>query len=130
NFNPRLTAILNQSPSVELPETAQELGSAVVTSLAPERFTVDVNAEADAILTLAHPDYPGWQATLDGTPTSTIRAYGALTAIPVPAGEHQVEMIYDPMTYKVGAVLSLFTWAGLGILGLILLISRVRHVRI
>lgn len=130
NFNPRSTAILNQSPSVELPETAQELGSAVVTSLAPERFTVDVNAEADAILTLAHPDYPGWQATLDGTPTSTIRAYGALTAIPVPAGEHQVEMIYDPMTYKVGAVLSLFTWAGLGILGLILLISRVRHVRI
>jgi hypothetical protein len=130
NFDPRRTVILDQQPAVELPDEVSASGTAEITSFAPERFTIDVNTPDNAILTLAHPDYPGWQATIDGTPTKTIRAYAALTAIAVPSGEHQIEMIYDPLSYKIGAVLSLFTWAGLGILGLILVISRLRHVRI
>jgi hypothetical protein len=130
NFNPRTTVILNRQPDVELPDTNEESGTAVVTSFTPEHFTIDVDTPADAILTLAHPDYPGWQAVMDGRPTGTLRAYGALTAIAVPAGEHQIEITYDPLSYKTGSVLSLFTWAGLGILVLILIIGRKRDVRI
>ena len=130
NFDPRQTVILNQPPSVDLPGTAPDSSSATVTHFAPERFTIDVTTEADAILTLAHPDYPGWQATIDGAPTDTLRAYGALTAIAIPVGEHEVEMIYDPLSYKIGAIVSLFTWATLGILGLTMIIGRLRDVRI
>lgn len=130
NFDPRRTVIVNKPTTLELPDEAPARSAAAITSFAPEHFTIDVATSTNAILTLAHPDYPGWQATLDGTPTHTLRAYGALTAIEVPAGQHQVELVYDPISYKIGAYLSLFTWVGLGILGLILVISRLRSVRI
>jgi hypothetical protein len=130
SFDPRHTVILNQPPSVELPSTAPESDRAVVTHFAPEQISIDVSTPENAILTLAHPDYPGWQAAVDGEPAHTMRAYGALTSISVPAGQHRIEIIYDPLSYKIGAMLSLFTWAALGILGLLLVIRRNRNVRI
>jgi len=117
NFTPRTTVILNQPVAVDLPPEAPAEGTAAVTTFEPERFVIEVSTPTDAVLTIAHPDYPGWHATIDDVPAETIRAFGALTAIAVPSGQHEITFTYDPLSYRVGAVLSLFTWACLGILG-------------
>jgi len=64
---------------------------------------------------IANPDYPGWEAALDGQPTPILRAYGALAAVAVPEGEHKVTFVYNPASYRVGAILSFITWGGLAI---------------
>jgi hypothetical protein len=125
-FDERRTAILHQPPPVE--QFAPVEGEARVTAYAPESFTVEVQTANPALLSLAHVDYPGWEATLDGEPIGLTRAYGGLTALTVPSGEHTVRLTYNPLTYRVGTVLSLVTWAGLGILGVVLLARRTRTV--
>ena len=46
----------------------------------------------DAILSLAMVDYIDWEATLDDEPVDILRAYGALSAIEVPAGDHTIQL--------------------------------------
>ncbi len=126
NFNPRTTVILEQAPAFELDVAPEAPGSATVTAFAPETMVINVETPANAILSLAHPDYPGWYATLDGNPVVILRAYGALTAIPVPAGTHEIVLQYDPLIYRIGALLSLVSWLGVSILGVIWFVRQYR----
>ena len=59
--------------------------------------------------------YPGWQATLDDKPVPLLRADGLFKAVQVPAGEHHIILSYRPPSYKIGALLSLIAWLGLGL---------------
>ncbi len=127
-FDARHTVILNTEPGIALPDSAPDDAQAAITEFLPERMTIEVNTATNAILTLAHADYPGWQATLDDEPTAILRAYGATTAIVIPEGQHTVQLVYDPISYRVGAILSLVTWGALGILGIVLIIRRVLNV--
>lgn len=130
DFDPRATAILHAPPALTLPAAAPTRFSAEVTAFAPEAFTVAVSTPQNAILTLAHPNYPGWQARLDGAPVPILRAYGGLSALAVPAGDHVVSLAYEPRAYTIGAALSLVTWGALGILGAALAFRRGRRNRV
>lgn len=112
-FDPRSTAILHTEPDITLPDTSPTGAGTTITHYAPEALTVIVNTPENAILSLAQVDYPGWYATIDGEETAIVRAYGGLAAITVPAGDHTVELVYNPLTYRVGLILSAFTWVGL-----------------
>ena len=106
----RSTALLSEAPGVDLPEQPPETpGTATVTQFAPERITIDVDTPAPAILTLALPAYPGWRAAIDGK-TRLCCAYGGLSAIALPdEGTHTITLEYRPLTFTVGAVISIGT---------------------
>jgi hypothetical protein len=125
-FNPRSTAILNHQPGIILNGEIPDQASAEVIEFAPERFSIQAITSAPAILTVAHVDYPGWQVTVNGEAVEPLRAYGALTALPIEAGEHIITFRYAPLSFVMGALLSLFTWAGVIILGAVRI---VRHRR-
>ncbi|MBZ0293760.1 MAG: YfhO family protein [Anaerolineae bacterium] len=129
NFDPRSTVILETEPDIELDEFQPENATAEVTDFQPEAFTIQIDTPENAILSIAHPGYPGWQATIDDTPAPILRAYGALSALEIPAGEHSVRFTYDPLSYRIGVLLSLFTWVGIGILALWFVIRRSRYVQ-
>jgi len=58
------------------------------------------------LLILSEVDYPGWRATVDGTPARLVRADYLLRALCVPAGEHQVVLVYDPPLLKLGLAIT------------------------
>ncbi len=127
-FNAREEVILTKTPTLNLPETPPENGGqAVITRFAPETFTIDVETSENAILSIAHPYYPGWRATLDGEPVEILEAYGALSAIEVPKGEHTIVFVYEPNSYKLGAVISLMTWGILGVLAMMVIGRKVSY---
>ena len=45
--------------------------------------------------------YPGWQATIDGQPVDIARADYVLRVMNIPAGEHTIEMWFDPQSIHV-----------------------------
>jgi uncharacterized membrane protein YfhO len=98
-----------------------------VTGYEPEKLTIIANTPVPAVLSIAQVNYPGWYAMVNGTPVEILRAYGGLTAVVVPAGESRVELVFNPLSYRIGAILSLVTWGSLIILAVILSIGRVRH---
>ncbi|MBL8131119.1 MAG: YfhO family protein [Anaerolineae bacterium] len=120
-FQPRRTIILETPVALESGEPTP----AQVASFAPERIVIVTDARARGALSIALPYYPGWTAQLDGEPVDILRAYGALSAVIVPPGRHTVELLYNPMTYRVGLILSLITWLCLGIGGGIAAIRRI-----
>jgi len=128
-FDPRHTIILEQEPNITLPENAPDNARAALVEFLPEYIQIEVNTPENALLSLAHPDYPGWQATINDEPVEILRAYGALSAVAIPAGEHTIELRYDPLTYRVGAVISGITWVGLLIFALLSLLRLRRTAR-
>ena len=53
-------------------------------------------------LVLADAYYPGWQALVDGKAVPIELANGAFRSVPLPAGSHQVDFYYRPISFKIG----------------------------
>ena len=85
-FDERDKIVMRRAPSLEMPAAAT--GTASVTSFAPENIVIQVDTPGNAVLSIALPEYPGWEARLNGEPVEIIRAYAALMALEVPAGQH------------------------------------------
>ncbi len=121
-FNARETIIINRLPTVAIDRGGS--GEAQIEAYEPEYIRLKVNTDTNGLLSLAQVDYPGWEATLDGQVIPTIRAYGALMAVEIPTGSHTIELHYNPLSYRVGAIISLLVWATLVVAGMVLLIHR------
>jgi hypothetical protein len=79
-------------------------------------FELNVTASGPGILVISQIDYPGWKATVDGQPTDITRANYALPAIFVPAGEHHVHFSFEPVSFRIGLVLSAISLSVVAIL--------------
>ena len=97
------------SPDPQTPLAEVEDASATITAYEPERIEVTVRAAADGYLILSEHHYPGWQATIDGEDAALRPAEFGLRAVAVPAGTHTVELVYAPLSYTVGALISIVT---------------------
>ena len=82
-------------------------------SYEPERIVISVNLAEEGYLVLTDAYYPGWRALTDGLETPIYRADLLFRAVYLPAGQHRVEFIYDPLSFKLGAVISLTALLGL-----------------
>ena len=84
-----------------------------------------VETGAEGYLFVGDTYYPGWRATLDGQDTPLFRANYLFLAVKVPTGKHTVRMVFDPISWKLGIVLST---GGLGaLLGWWVMGRRRRH---
>lgn len=123
DFDKRNSIILHQEPTLEL-SNSDASGIATITTFEPEQIIIQIETSDNAILSLSHPDYAGWQAQLDGEPVDIIRAYGGLSAVEIPAGEYTLMLNFDPLSYRIGLILSIITWIGLGLIGASALLRR------
>jgi len=101
-------------------------GTANITQESPFALTIAVDTPADSALVVADTYYPGWQATIDGTPATIYRANLAFRAVIVLAGKHEVRMMYQPQSFTVGALFSLVSLALYGVLVGVLLVNKRR----
>jgi hypothetical protein len=60
-------------------------------------------------LVLADNYYPGWKTSVDGSKKEILRVNYNLRGVIVPPGKHRVQFRFDPLSFKLGAALSLFT---------------------
>jgi hypothetical protein len=68
----------------------------------PERVEIEANAAAPALVVLTDTWYPGWHATVDGTPATIVRADHAFRGVRVEAGTHRVVLRYAPRSVAIG----------------------------
>jgi hypothetical protein len=102
------TVILEGSPPPPPPACAPRAGDgAAIASDRPEDVRIDVTTHCPVHLVLADSWFPGWTATVDGTPTVILRADYAFRAVAVPTGRHEVRFVYAPRSMRLGTALSL-----------------------
>jgi hypothetical protein len=64
-----------------------------------------VRSDEDSYLVFSDTWFPGWRAWVDGAETTVYRTDGVVKGVVVPAGEHGVRFLYDPLSYKLGWLL-------------------------
>jgi hypothetical protein len=80
-----------------------------ILSYEPERVVISANLAEAGYLVLTDTYYPGWRALVDGLEMPIYRADLLFRAVYLPAGQHRIEFIYDPCSFRVGAAISLVT---------------------
>ncbi|MDP8922282.1 MAG: hypothetical protein M3O34_05315 [Chloroflexota bacterium] len=72
----------------------------------PSRVVVRADMDAPGYLVLADRYDEGWRALVDEREAPVLRANGIERAVRLPAGSHVVTFVYDPVSFKVGLVVS------------------------
>jgi Bacterial membrane protein YfhO len=78
-----------------------------VTRMEDDLVDAQVTATSDALLMQNDSFYPGWQATVDGRNVPIEVADGIFRGIPIPAGNHVVQIAYRSRVVTMGSWISL-----------------------
>jgi len=128
-FNPQKEVLLEEMPEQAAKKGAvnnkyrkgagepprEILGSVKIISERNNKINFLVKTTENAILVLNESFFPGWKVLVNGTEEKIYRANYTFQAVPLKAGSQRVEFVYAPLTFKIGAGITL-----LGIIGCIL----------
>ena len=124
DFDPHRQVILEEAiPELAANQAPQPYQPVSITLYESQRVVIESKQSTDGILVLADTHYPGWQAHIDGQPTTIRRANGLFRAVYVPAGTHEVVFTYQPTSFRGGVIISLAS-----LLLLLLFSWRRRHI--
>ena len=84
----------------------------------PAYFSVQVTVDAPGWVVLADQWYPGWVGSVNRQPVKIERANFLFRAVPVDAGKNLVEFRFRPISFRIGAVITLGLLSGLLIFGI------------
>jgi hypothetical protein len=113
-FDARREVILPQgSPSSPAPGFQ---ASARLLERRADRVRVEADLSASGYVVVLEGYEQGWRAAVDGIPTPVLRANAVFRAVSVPAGRHDVLLLYRPSAATAGVMVSV--GAALGGLGL------------
>jgi hypothetical protein len=107
-FDPGAYVILEKEPARQTPPADAPRGSSLVevVEYTPNRVVVQVDLSADGFLVLSDLYYQGWRAFVDGVEHEVYKADYALRAVQLKAGEHRIELVFDPLSFRIGLVIS------------------------
>ncbi|MBK8566315.1 MAG: hypothetical protein IPN76_24005 [Saprospiraceae bacterium] len=122
-INPKEQAVVQESFAASVKGFTPSFDSTATIQLTryhPDSMTYAYNAATDQFAVFSEVYYPpskGWEMYLDGKKTDDfIKANFLLRAAKLPAGKHEVKMVFTPQSYKTGETITLI--AGLLVLGL------------
>jgi hypothetical protein len=102
----RRTALLEEAPpALESPADPSH-DQALIFSYEANRLDVRTSTTAAGLLLLSEVYYPAWKAYVDGQPVRLYVADGALRAVPIPSGEHTVELRFESETLRSGMLIA------------------------
>ncbi len=121
-FDPASTAILEESSVVLAPRGIPLSPPRLqISERRPERLRLHYEADGAALLIISEGWHPGWRAILDpdAADARDLPVFPAdifLRGVALPAGEHDLLMIFQPRSLRWGMIISLLALAGLAIL--------------
>ena len=113
-FDPTRKVILDQDLAISPTQLLE--ARADIQGYENSYVTIRAVANKNAILVLADSFYPGWRAFVDGVETKIFRANHFFRAVVLPKGEHRIEFRYEPQSFVIGAIVSIFTLACVSII--------------
>jgi peroxiredoxin len=125
-IDPRRTALLERHPPDLAEPDEPSADRTSFTSYEDDRIQLKTNTGAPSLLMLSEMYYPAWKAYVDGRPVSLYKGDYMLRAVPVPAGDHTVELRYESPLLNAGVAISLVFYAAL--VGLVVASVRSRRI--
>lgn len=124
-IDPSTTAVADKKFENVLKQPAMKQPGDTIyeTTYAPNRLTYKVKTANDALAVFSEVYFPyGWNVTIDGKPAELGRVNYVLRAMNIPAGNHTIEMEFNPASIKSTvtiATVSIFLIYAMIILGIV-----------
>jgi hypothetical protein len=103
------TALLEEEPPRMTRPDDASADRASITEYTANRIQLETATGAPGLLVLSEVYYPAWKAYVDGRPAPIYPTDHLLRSVPVPTGDHTVELRYESWTLRVGMAISLVT---------------------
>ena len=116
----RLAGLSERPPATGAPPA----GRASIERIEPERVIVRARSRTNGLLVLSDLSYPGWRAAVDGREADVERVDYMLRGVRLPAGTHEVTFTYEPLSFRVGWIVSLVALFALIVVALLALRRR------
>ena len=116
-LDPSETAVVDKRFEAVVKPMASDAASTVrLVAYEPNRLKYEVNSNTGGTIVFSEIYYPGWRSSIDGQEVPHGRANYILRAMNVPAGQHEVEFSFDPVSLHVTENIA---FIALGLLGLL-----------
>lgn len=112
SFNPRVAVVTeHRLPGVpqNTGRSSRLTGQARIVAYQPERVVVKAAMSHPGVLVLDDTYYPGWTATVDGHAAPVNQVDYVLRGVVLPPGSHTVTFRYQPLSWRIGWIISLLT---------------------
>ena len=106
DFDPEAEVVLTEAPPLAL-RGGPVAGTVTWLERTPNRLRLSVTTQQPALLVVSDNWFPAWRATVNGAEQPVLRAYHSLRAVPIPTGEHTVEMVYESALVRTSIWISL-----------------------
>jgi len=74
-----------------------------------KELVINVNTPIEGWLLLSDTWYPGWKVRLDDQSVEMYPANGLFRAVEVPSGNHEIIFIYQPLSFRIGLWITVFS---------------------
>ena len=111
-FLPTKTVLLEKQPR----QSPQQFSGALdtfhkenpvsITRYAETEVEVSADIKDHGFLVLSDMNYPGWKAQVDGHDQEVLQANYLIRALELEPGNHTIRFYFDPLSFKIGAVIS------------------------
>jgi hypothetical protein len=103
----RRTVYLTPEAKPTVKATRQPAARIVAKDFGANQRKMEVDTPAATMLVVTEAYYHNWQALVDGQAASLFRANYAFEAVEVPAGRHQVLLVYKDEAFRAGGAISI-----------------------
>lgn len=86
-------------------------GTVEVTQFTPHRMVAESRSPAVGLAVFSETFFPGWRARVNGRPAEILIANYILRAVPTTVGDSQIELVYDPASFRFGLYLTCLSLA-------------------
>ncbi|MCX8023860.1 MAG: YfhO family protein [Thermanaerothrix sp.] len=110
NSDSRCLILAGGQDSVEEEKMSLSTASVLPVSEKSNMVALEVETTGSGWLRLADLWYPGWKVIVDGHPQPLLQVDGCLRAVFLTTGKHFVQFVYAPLSFSIGASVSLLAW--------------------
>jgi hypothetical protein len=96
----RVVVESDASVPADYANAAPDTRTGTITSYEPDEISFDIDAPRAGLVVLNEIMFPGWSVTVDGVPSTAVRANYILRAVFVEAGRHHVTWRFDPPRWR------------------------------
>ena len=108
-FDPAREVVIDAP--IRLERETEFRGTANIELYQNDRVRITARLHEPGILVLTDAFYPGWKVYVDKHPKRILRANYLFRGVELTPGNHTVEFVYDPASFKIGLFISLMTLA-------------------
>src|SRR5918912_1251982 len=116
--DPRQKALLEEDPPQQMsqPPGGSSAEQALVEEYGANSMKLKTSSGSAGLLVLSEVYYPAWKAYVDGEPAEVYATDQLLRSVPIPEGEHEVELRYESEALEAGITISMVACAVLVVL--------------